>query len=371
MTSVTYNPQTQVTYLFPEGVPEDTLLNIPFKYETKDDLIMLFNDRQVGNWLIDFETEGAIRINLPFPKVKTITIKRLTKIDETSNKETLFNAVQELRDETELIKTDLTSFKTEISEKINLLKGEFNERLENGLNKQILIFSSLIECEKQTHQSDINKLTESIKEIKGSLIQVSSYMQRVQADLTLKIEENSENWQSSFTTLSRDHNALIMACLDDLYDLRQKDKQLEEDIRNLMNKKCECAQPTPPHEAVVEDVKMLDKLVDETRSALNIETQVRRVEDAQIKALLKRLLAKLERLEDFIAGETGGIESNILSELRAEMRKQDDTLGRTHLETIIRMGDLSNRADMLGRTALDNTIRLSRLKEKIKELKIG
>lgn len=182
------------------------------------------------------------------------------------------------------------------------------------------------------------RLGEFSKRIAGGEEAVSALSERVLANKTEAAQ--------SLATLTRDHSTLIRVCLDRIGELETKSGEFEKRLKEQEGKPS--VSPALRMSAVSAvtpaALSSIDKTLEETRSALNMETQIRRREDAQLKALLKRVLDKYENLEDWLAGENPDLSASVIADLRAEMRKQDDILGRVHLENIARIEGLKEWA---------------------------
>lgn len=307
---------------------------MPFDYLNKKHICLIIS----GECLKEdddysFDNKGTIRIKTGKNVACSVTVKRVTPPQENAA-----FAIEEIRDEMQIrdctLKSTLNDFFREIesrlfseetarSEEIDAVRGELSRKMD------------AFKCDTEEY------LTGSLRGIYGRMNDAEERISGITSSVTL-LSENIAALKSETAltagALSREIRGLIAGCVIRIADLENKIAETEKRLNDIDYS------PAPAREAfaVVQDdegvkASLTDKMLDETRSALNIETQIRRREDAQIKTLLKRLLEKYERLEDFIAGENPDLSSLIIADLRRELRERDDKLGRVLLENIVRI----------------------------------
>ena len=278
-----------------------------------------------------FDNKGTIRIKTGKSEACSVIIRRVTPPQENAA-----FAVEEIRDEMQIrdctLKSTLNDFFREIESR--LLSDETARSEEIDAARGAL--SRKIDALKRDTEE---YLTGSLRGIYGRMNDAEERLSGVISSVPLLLENIAALKSETALTagaLSREIRGLITDCVIRIADLENKIAETEKRLNDIDYS------PAPLEAfAIVQDdevrASLTEKHLTEIRSALNMETQIRRREDAQIKTLLKRLLEKYARLEDFVAGETSDLSSLIIADLRRELRERDDKLGRVHLENIVRI----------------------------------
>lgn len=334
--------QTYLTYGFHQGIAPDTTVSVSFDYLDKAHVKVSVNDKLLtDNRDYNFDTKGTLRILRSFDGICLLSVRRITPPEQN-----MLFALEELRDEISIKNTEISekinSFKAELSALVSqetLLRENSITALNNSLLSEITLLRSSLDNTAETTavlKTDIRILQDILSNLQQSYALLSESQQTAKDEaaetfntLSAWLETVESQLSENTETLNNQANYFKNRLADvENYSFEQTcSEELQRAISYWQSEFNKLKERTEP-------------LLKETRSALNIETQVRRREDAQIKALFKRLLGKYERLESWIAGNEPDISASIIEEFKQQLQFQDDVLGRVHLENIVRINAL-------------------------------
>ncbi len=274
-----------------------------------------------------------------------IVIKRNTDIAESS----IF-AIEEVKDNINLINDDINEKIENISNNIISIVNSKEEYITNIINEKINTLD--LETQKRIDSIygnlmiQIKGLENNLNLVKNDILELREKISRIETDVSQHKEENlriysnlSKDTINSINKLSVEKDYLKEALNNLNEKLIAKIDEKEISIKNQIKEDVNINVDLAVNNRLTEIKKSHNK----TQSSLNIETQVRRREDAQIKAILKRLLGKLSNIEDYFISQHIDIEDNFISDLRKYIKANDDLLGRLHLDNMVRISMLKDK----------------------------
>lgn len=274
-----------------------------------------------------------------------IVIKRNTNIAESS----IF-AIEEVKDNINLINDDINEKIENISNNIISIINSKEEYITNIINEKINTLD--LETQKRIDSIygnlmiQIKGLENNLNLVKNDILELREKISRIETDVSQHKEENlriysnlSKDTINSINKLSVEKDYLKEALNNLNEKLIAKIDEKETSIKNQIKEDVNISVDLAVNNRLTEIKKSHNK----TQSSLNIETQVRRREDAQIKAILKRLLGKLSNIEDYFISQHIDIEDNLISDLRKYIKANDDLLGRLHLDNMVRISMLKDK----------------------------
>ena len=336
---------TYINYHFPKGLAPDTVISIPFDYLDKDHVFIYADGLELSqNVDYSFDTKSSVRILKNIPNHCTLTVKRVTPPIQSH-----LYALEELRDEATIKDEIIKQLEENIMDELNLLLSEGLEPLEEKLTEtQREAFT-----ETSRLRADVDTLAEAMLRVDDKIIHITNKLSDIESRLDALGQDvfgQLSAFEKALSSLSSQLKSDVNGIKVQIDALGKGDDVLEEqlslmkntfqNVDNLKRSTDDCALEALK---TAQSVETLEKCLKETRSALNTETQMRRREDAQIKALLKRLLGKYQRLESWVAAGDEDFSDNVIEELRQAIKTRDDILGRVHLENIVRINALKER----------------------------
>lgn len=274
-----------------------------------------------------------------------IVIKRNTNIAESS----IF-AIEEVKDNINLINDDINEKIENISNNIISIVNSKEEYITNIINEKINTLD--LETQKRIDSIygnlmiQIKGLENNLNLVKNDILELREKISKIETDVSQHKEENlrlysnlSKDSINSINKLSVEKDYLKEALNNLNEKLIAKIDEKETSIKNQIKEDVNINVDLAVNNRLTEIKKSHNK----TQSSLNIETQVRRREDAQIKAILKRLLGKLSNIEDYFISQHIDIEDNLISDLRKYIKANDDLLGRLHLDNMVRISMLKDK----------------------------